>query len=508
MTPADLKRWREQYGLTQTELARRLGVTSNTVQNYESGASALPDAIKQTCAVWEGQFKKETADLGPVTLCYADGPMWVDPYRPRNRHPMLRQEEYPTNSAALARVRIIWGDDGVHGPFITEKSGNPIWSEDELARVVDGSDKNAPTVRNTIKRLADYSRDHSAEFVREVRIPTTEEVQARAGEVRAAVEALARLAEESETRPVSYGEFEVLLKRLHALGSYPTDRQVSDVAHAIHGEKICRPMGKGIAMSFTELGLRPASPGAIPCKICAEASQLYGVVDLNRPYEIPGGVRPPPSSVPISYRRCAACGFLFTDTFDDWTQDQFKTHIYNDDYHLFDPDYQTARPTNNATVVGDFWATHKAGIRVLDFGGGNDVFCSVLRARGFAEAVTYDPMVPEYSRRPDGKFDLVTCFETLEHLPDPAAGIAEIVDCVAEPGAVLFSTIVQPPDFDKQGLSWWYVAPRNGHISIFTRQALALAWGRHGYRTVSLDDNLHFAFRTLPEHWGLKVPKS
>ena len=168
----DLKRWREQYGLTQTELATRFGVTRNTIQNYESGASAMPVTITQACAVWEDQFKKETADLGPVTLCYADGPMWVDPYRPRNRFPILRQEGYPTNSAALARVRMIWGDDDVHGPFIMERSGNPVWNQVELARVVDGSDKNAPTVRNTIKRLAEYILENSAVFVRGVRMPT------------------------------------------------------------------------------------------------------------------------------------------------------------------------------------------------------------------------------------------------------------------------------------------------------------------------------------------------
>jgi hypothetical protein len=39
-------------------------------------------------------------------------------------------------------------------------------------------------------------------------------------------------------RHVSYEEFEVLLRRLRDLGSYPTNRQVSDVAHAIHGEEI------------------------------------------------------------------------------------------------------------------------------------------------------------------------------------------------------------------------------------------------------------------------------
>jgi hypothetical protein len=174
-----------------------------------------------------------------VTLCYADGPMWVDAYRPRNRTPFLHQEPFATNSAALVRVKMIWENNDVHGPFIMEKSGNPLWNHIELARVVDGSDKNAPTVRNTIRRLAEYILENSAVFVRNERMPTVEEVQAKTAEIRAIGEALLRLAAESETRRVSYeGEFEVLLNRLHALGSYPTNRQVSDVAHAIYGEEI------------------------------------------------------------------------------------------------------------------------------------------------------------------------------------------------------------------------------------------------------------------------------
>jgi hypothetical protein len=64
---------------------------------------------------------------------------------------------------------------------------------------------------------------------------------------------------------------------------------------------------------------------------------------------------------------------------------------------------------------------------------------------------------------PGGKFDLITCFETLEHMPG------------------------------------WYVGPRYGHISLLSRSALAKAWGRHGFCTGSFDDNMHLAFRTLPD---------
>jgi len=100
-----------------------------------------------------------------------------------------------------------------------------------------------------------------------------------------------------------------------------------------------------------------------------------------------------------------------------------------------------------------------------------------------------------------GKFDLVTCFETLEHVPDPVASIGAIVDYVAEPGAVFYSTLTQPDDLNDKGMSWWYVGPRNGHISLFSKQALQVAWGRHGFKTVSFDAGHHLAFRTLPDAW-------
>ena len=114
--------------------------------------------------------------------------------------------------------------------------------------------------------------------------------------------------------------------------------------------------------------------------------------------------------------------------------------------------------------------------------------------------MTYDPFVPEFATPPAGKFDLITCFETLEHMPDPVAGIGAIAARLDEPALVLFLTLPQPADFDRHGMNWWYVGPRNGqHISLLSRSALAKAWGRHGFRTGSFDDNMHVAFRTLPD---------
>lgn len=246
------------------------------------------------------------------------------------------------------------------------------------------------------------------------------------------------------------------------------------------------------------LAFKKVSAAPTACKICGGPASLFGVVDFHRSCHTSDVKQLPPSSLPVYYRRCGTCGFLFTDAFDDWSDAQFKAHIYNDGYLALDPDYVSKRPSVNADMVGRLFGAHKANLRVLDYGGGNDVLCAALRSAGFRAAVTYDPFTAGYAERPEGKFDLVTCFETLEHMPDPMAGIAAILASVAEDGMVLFSTLLQPQDFDQMGLNWWYVGPRNGHVSLFSRNALILAWRRHGYQTASFNDNLHLAFRTLP----------
>jgi hypothetical protein len=153
---------------------------------------------------------------------------------------MLQQEAYPTNSAALARVRIIWDRAAVHGPFIIEKSGQALWNQVELIRVVDGTDTGAPTVRNTVKKIVTYVRDNPTAFARDQIQPSAAEIEKRALEICGVGDELERLANESEYRPLKYAEFETLLGRLHLLGFYPTNKQVGDVSHAIMGEELAR----------------------------------------------------------------------------------------------------------------------------------------------------------------------------------------------------------------------------------------------------------------------------
>src|SRR5208282_1230022 len=101
--------------------------------------------------------------------------------------------------------------------------------------------------------------------------------------------------------------------------------------------------------------LKPVSAEPAPCKICGGEAPLYGVVDFNRNCEIPNGITLALTGTPIYYRRCGSCGFLFTDAFDDWNDEQFKAHIYNADYYSVDPGYVTERPTSNGEFVARLW---------------------------------------------------------------------------------------------------------------------------------------------------------
>jgi SAM-dependent methyltransferase len=246
-------------------------------------------------------------------------------------------------------------------------------------------------------------------------------------------------------------------------------------------------------------GLRTAAPGELPCKICGSPAALFGVVDFNRSCEEARGVFLPLSGIAIYYRRCSACGFLFTDSFDDWTEADFKSHIYNDGYLAVDPHYSQTRPDKHARMIAGAFDKDKARLRVLDYGGGNGRFGATLRGYGFSAVETYDPFTPEFSRSPSGKFEIVCCFETLEHLPDPVAGIAALASFVAEPGIVMLATLMQPEDLATRRMDWWYIGPRNGHISLFSRQSLALAWQRHAFMTGSFNDSQHAAFRNVPD---------
>ena len=176
------------------------------------------------------------------------------------------------------------------------------------------------------------------------------------------------------------------------------------------------------------------------------------------------------AGIPVVYFRCTSCGFLFTKFFDSWSPEDFGRFVYNDDYIRVDGEYTGPRPLREAEAMATRLANYR-NLRILDYGSGSGLFASHLRNRGFAHVTSYDPFSsPE---RPQGTFELITCFEVLEHTTNPHATLADIAGLLDPGGCVIFSTGVQPESINALRCSWWYVAPRNGHASIYTLQSLA-----------------------------------
>ena len=209
---------------------------------------------------------------------------------------------------------------------------------------------------------------------------------------------------------------------------------------------------------------------ARPCKLCRAPALPFDAVDLNKlcsdadPYMF--GL----SGVIVPYWRCTICGFLFTAFFDDWSPVEFARFIYNDDYIKVDGAYVEVRPQAMAAFVARK-AAHVRDARILDYGSGVGGLARHLRDAGFRHVENYDPFSnPE---RPAGRFDIVTCFEVIEHSTAPLTMLEDMRGLLADGGCVLFTTGIQPDDIAVRRASWWYVAPRNGHASIFTVDALA-----------------------------------
>jgi 2-polyprenyl-6-hydroxyphenyl methylase/3-demethylubiquinone-9 3-methyltransferase len=239
-------------------------------------------------------------------------------------------------------------------------------------------------------------------------------------------------------------------------------------------------------------------PRETPCKCCGAQSTLFGVVDFHKNCEIYRRKVLELSGVPIYYHRCPSCQFIFTTGFDHFTRHDFHRHIYNEDYVLVDPDYQETRPTGNAAFLSTLFPLTKPR-SVLDYGGGNGLLAKLLRAAGFPRAETFDPYVASHAARPSDRFDCIVSFEVLEHSTDPQGVFAEMNEMLMNPGLILFSTLLQPCDIDRQGLNWWYAAPRNGHVSLYSRASLAKVARPLGFKLGSFNDTFHVLYREAPE---------
>jgi len=229
-----------------------------------------------------------------------------------------------------------------------------------------------------------------------------------------------------------------------------------------------------------------------PCPVCDSRTDFFDVVDFNKSCGDSTARSTGLSGTPIYYSKCSVCGFLFAPEIHAWSESEFQEKIYNEDYVKFDGDYLEKRPVDNVALVEQLFGKQKDKIRHLDYGGGNGLLSRLLIENGW-NSNSFDPF-PNSGVNLEllGKFNLITAFEVFEHVSNIHRMMENLRLSLAPGGVIALSTLLTDGQVDdKERLCWWYAAPRNGHISLFSMRSLNLLASMHGLTVQHLNQNLH-----------------
>lgn len=236
------------------------------------------------------------------------------------------------------------------------------------------------------------------------------------------------------------------------------------------------------------------------CPICNRDSFFLDAVDFNKSCANATGYYLPNSGELIDYFFCENCGFCFSPEIYSWDVEKLSNKIYNDDYIKIDPDYIDLRPRLNASSLEKIVKKNKHKIKHLDYGGGRGLLSQLLSESGW-NSTSYDPFFHSNSYFENlGKFDLITAFEVFEHVPNPKKLLTDLSALLAGDGVIIFSTVLSDGEISaKQPLTWWYASPRNGHISLFSKNSLSLLSQEHGFQNASFSAGVHIMFKRMPD---------
>jgi hypothetical protein len=190
------------------------------------------------------------------------------------------------------------------------------------------------------------------------------------------------------------------------------------------------------------------------CRVCGEQAGFFDEATVLRKYT-------------VRYDRCATCGFIQTES-PYWLEEAYSSAIAMQDVGIMGRNLVNCELT---TAVLNLLLPEVQ--RCVDYGAGHGVFVRLMRDRGF-DFRWYDRHASnDYARgfeyEPGQPCDLLTSFEVLEHLTDPVADLAEMMNLSEN----LFISTLPVPNPTPKVSDWWYFMPSSGqHISFYTPESL------------------------------------
>ena len=250
---------------------------------------------------------------------------------------------------------------------------------------------------------------------------------------------------------------------------------------------------------------------ALKCKCCSGEATVIGLVDFNKScHDRHGNPAFSPSDISVPYHRCESCGFIFSVYCDAWSTQNFAEHIYNAEYDKADgviPGFEegvndpekSISYQNGVNLINILGITADQGLKILDFGSGGNPGPTGLAFldRGF-HLQSYEPYLNEVAQNiGDQRFDIIYAIEVIEHVVDLDEALSFFKKHLSNNGLLHIQTGLHPHPAGKEIMNSWYIAPRNGHFSVFTQRALEQLFKKVGINIISTSNGI-FGFKDKP----------
>lgn len=225
------------------------------------------------------------------------------------------------------------------------------------------------------------------------------------------------------------------------------------------------------------------------------------------------------------YVRCGQCGLARLD--EKRSPDELRK-LYETVYELTSAEFTSGRESLlsrvrelNFRLIARRIETLTPPGQLLDIGTGAGVFLAVMRrrgwqvaglephresARGLREVHGFDVREGTLEEAPEdwGPFDVVTMLDVIEHLPDPAAALAQ-AGRLLRPGGVLVLTTPNVTALEHRlfGRHWFALQPPD-HLWLFSPESLKLLVTAAGFSGVTLANSpVSYAWTSLRRKFGI-----